>query len=253
MTDEIVNPSVQFDEIAFLYDELMESVPYQEWINYLDRILDTFNTKPHNILDLCCGTGRVSMLLADQGYHMSGVDISSGMIELARKKSKSKKYNITFEVQDASCLKLPERFDLVISLFDSLNYILDINDLQRCFYRVADHLEPGGLFIFDMNTELAFLEGLFDQRSTGSRSHVLYNWKGSYDQDARLCAIDMDFTYKSDADRHVHIVHYQRAYDIADIVGMLGASGLEVLAVYDAYTFRRAGAKSDRAFFVARK
>lgn len=251
MKDHIVDPAFQFDEIAFLYDELMEGVAYEAWVKYLYEILSKHRYTPNTILDLCCGTGRVSRYLAEDGYSVTGVDISSEMIYRAEHHAETGNQPIEYYVQDASCLKLDSSFDLVISFFDSLNYILDIKDLQQCFNNVSAHLNPGGMFIFDMNTEVALSTGMFDQSNKGSKSDVIYRWQSSYDKSAQICTVEMDFLYKKNIAKHV--THYQRAYSLADISAMLGASGLDVIGAYDAYSFRRANTRSDRVFFVARK
>lgn len=251
MNDCSKYPAFQFDEIAFLYDELMEGVAYEAWVKYLNQILDKCEYEPKTILDLCCGTGRVSRYLADQGYKVTGVDISPEMITRARRHVEEEGLPIQYFVQDASLLELDLTFDLVISFFDSLNYILDIKDLQKCFNRVSNHLNPGGMMIFDMNTELALATGMFDQNNSGSNSDVIYNWKSSYNATEQICTVEMDFLYKKDVIKHV--THYQRAYSLADVAAMLGAADLDVLAVYDAYSFKRANTKSDRVFFIARK
>lgn len=250
----ITSPAVQFDEIAFLYDDLMAGVPYREWVQYLSRLLEEHGAAPRTILDLCCGTGNVSLLLAEMGYDVTGVDISPEMIAVARRKALDAGVTVTFAAQDATRLRLGRRFDLVISLFDSLNYIIEAPGLQQAIYRVSEHMEPGGFFIFDMNTELALAIGLFTQNNLGSRAPVIYNWRSSYDPATRICRIHMEFEYRRDAQpRRVEIVHYQRAYDEQEVVDMLHSAGLEVLAVYNAYTLRKATSRSDRVFFVARK
>ena len=252
--DAIPSPESQFDEIAFLYDELMSGVPYREWASYLKRILKHYNHRPTTVLDLCCGTGTVSFLLAREGYQVSGVDVSAAMIELAARKAQAAGIRADFHAQDASCLRLGKKFDLVFSLFDSLNYILESAALQQAFYRVSEHLNPSGLFIFDMNTELALAGRLFDQSNLSARAPVNYSWRSTYDPDSQICSINMDFIYRqAGAEKRISIVHYQRAYDPADVEQMLTTAGLQVLDTYDAYSFRKASSRSDRVFFVARK
>lgn len=252
--EEITSPALQFDEIASLYDELMASVPYRLWIDYLKRILKQFDRTPDTILDLCCGTGTASLLLAEAGYTISGADISPAMIAHASRKAEEKGLRVDYHVQDASSLSLGRRFGLIISLFDSLNYILESAKLQQAFYRVSEHLQPGGLFIFDMNTELALAAGLFNQSNLGSKASVRYDWHSSYDPSARVCRIQMTFTQKQrGVDKRTEVVHYQRAYDEEDIVKMLESASLKVLAVYDAYAFHKVNSRSDRMFFIAEK
>lgn len=252
--DFLVTPERQFDDIAFLYDELMAGVPYRGWVEYLQRILHHHKCTPKTVLDLCCGTGTVSLILARMGYQATGIDLSAGMIEYAANKARSQKLDVDFRVQDAAELRLGKRFDLVISLFDSLNYILDASALQNAFYRVCEHLHPGGLFVFDMNTELALAGRFFDQNNLGSGAPVIYEWRSTYDPEARICTVRMSFIYRRRGEeKHVRIVHYQRAYGIDEIADMLRRAGLDVLSVYNGYTLRRASARSDRVFFVARK
>ena len=253
--DEIITtPDRQFDEIAFLYDELMAGVPYRGWVEYLQRILEHYKYQPKTVLDLCCGTGSVSLILAGMDYQVSGIDISAGMIECAGSKAVGQGLRADFHVQDAAELRLGKRFDLVVSLFDSLNYILDAAALQNAFYRVYEHLQPGGLFIFDMNTELALAGRYFDQNNLGSGAPVIYEWRSAYDHDTGMCAVHMSFVYRRRGEeKHVRIVHHQRAYGVDEITEMLRTSGLDVLAVYSGYTLRKASARSDRVFFVARK
>ena len=246
------DPASQFDDIAFLYDELMAGVPYAGWVEYLDRVLKRFDFQPKTVLDLCCGTGSASLLLAAQGYRVTGVDISAGMIECAERKAREKRLPIEFRVQDAASLRLGRRFDLVVSFFDSLNYILDAAALQNAFYRVFEHLDPGGLFIFDMNTEVALAGRFFDQSNFGSGAGLIYDWKSTYSYDSRICAIRMSYIRRRGGEeKRIRIVHYQRAYGVDEITGMLETAGFEVAAVYNAYTLRKATRHSDRVFFVA--
>ena len=248
------SPESQFDEIAFLYDRLMSGVPYREWVSYLKRLLKHWGHRPKTMLDLCCGTGTVSLLLAKEGHQVSGVDISPAMIELAAQKAQAMGVQADFHAQDAASFRLGKKFDLVFSFFDSLNYILESAALQQAFYQVSEHLNPGGLFIFDVNTELALAGRFFDQSNLSARAPVNYMWRSTYDPDSRICSINMDFTYEqAGVEKRIRVVHYQRAYDLAEVEEMLTTAGLQVLETYDGYSLRKATSRSDRVFFVARK
>jgi ubiquinone/menaquinone biosynthesis C-methylase UbiE len=247
--------AVQFDPIAFLYDELMSGVPYREWVAYLGKLLKRHECHPETVLDVCCGTGSVSLLLAQKSMQVTGIDISHGMIECARRRAEEAGLPIDFHVQDAAKLRIPGRFNLAVSFFDSLNYILESSVLQQVFYRVAERMEANGLFIFDMNTELAFSTGLFNQSNLGSmKAPVIYNWRSSYDSASKICRVHMDFVSRMNGDeKHIEVIHYQRAYSEQEIAEMLTAAGFTVEAAYNAYTFRKPSLQSDRVFFVARK
>ena len=128
------------------------------------------------------------------GYSMTGVDIAPGMIAEAQRKAEASSRSIAYHVQDAGLLDLPgERFDLCISLFDSLNYITDPAHLQRAFERVALHLTRNGLFIFDMNSDLALREHFFDQSNMEPGEPLRDDWRSAYFPETRLCRVHMKF------------------------------------------------------------
>ncbi len=243
-----------FTLIAPYYDELMHNVPYDFWVRYLLKLVDRYRLRVQSILDLACGTGNVAIRLARLGYEVWGIDISAPMVAEAKRKAQAEGVGIHYEVQDAAQLQLGRRFDLVISLFDSLNYILSPEHLQEAFRRVYAHLEPGGAFIFDVNTEYALREGLFDQDNLTSRRRLLYRWKSRYDEETRLCTVDMEFWLrdeKGDLVHHFTEVHRQRAYSLDELKLMLMRAGFDHSRAFHAYTLRSPNATTDRAFFVA--
>src|SRR2546423_1729841 len=125
-----ISISPAFTAVAPHYDRLMRDVPYRAWIRYLKQLLEVHQSKPTRVLDLACGTGTVSELLARSGYEVVGVDISDGMIEEAQKKAAQNGLAVEFHVQDAAKLSLSgAKFDLCVSFFDSVNYITDPVDL----------------------------------------------------------------------------------------------------------------------------
>jgi SAM-dependent methyltransferase len=246
-----------FVAIAPLYDTLMHGVPYGRWVLYLSELLTERSAHPlSRILDLACGTGNVSELLAEKGYAVTGVDIAPGMIAEAKRKAEARRLSITYVVQDAAELDLPgEHFDLCISLFDSLNYIIDPLRLTAAMRRVAAHLVPGGLFIFDLNTEFALKNRFFDQDNLNSDERLRYDWDSEYFPDTRLCRVRMRFWYREESgqDRAFEEVHWQYAYRADEIREMLEASGFEEIALYAAYTLRHPNRATDRIFYVARR
>ncbi|HLK61640.1 MAG TPA: class I SAM-dependent methyltransferase [Chthonomonadaceae bacterium] len=246
----------QFQAIAPLYDTLMYGVPYDEWVQYLGKLLHERHATPRHILDLACGTGNVTERLAHLGYAMTGVDIAPGMIASARSKAKAQRLEIAYHIQDAAELDLPgQKFDLCISLFDSLNYITDPTRLALAMERVALHLSRGGLFIFDLNTEFALKNRFFDQDNLGSGEALRYDWKSEFFPDTRLCRVRMRFWYPQEdgTDRAFEEIHWQYAYRTDEILAMLQQAGFDDITTYQAYTFRAPGRASDRIFYIARK
>src|SRR5437588_1882722 len=112
-----------FIAVAPHYDRLMADVPYRAWVKYLHQLLELRNLKPRRILDLACGTGSVSEILARDGYEVVGVDLSAPMIQEARKKAARWDMPIEYHIQDAARMEIPgPPFDLCVSFFDSMNY-----------------------------------------------------------------------------------------------------------------------------------
>jgi len=245
-----------FGPVTPFYDALMAGVPYRAWMDYLARLWKRHGLAPQSVLDLACGTGTMSRLLAGRGLSVTGVDLSAGMLAVARERAKAQRLDIPFYEQDAAELELGDaRFDTVLCLFDSLNYILDAERVQAAFGRVFAHLEPGGAFIFDVNTEYALAEGMFNQSCTRKDEPLHYRWRSRYDPKARLCTVRMSFSYDpGDGVRQPFTeVHRQRAYPKEDLTTWLRQAGFAEVFIYDAYSADPPRKRSDRLFFYAVK
>ncbi len=242
----------QFTNVAAYYDALMAGVPYLLWTNYIDEILRRLDYAPRTVLDVACGTGSVSEILAARGFDVTGVDIAPDMIEVAKKKALCTESDVEYHVSDAAEMDLGRQFDLAISLFDSLNYITDEDQLRRAVKRVGEHVKQGGLFIFDVNTEYALAHGFFNQ--TNLASYPKYVWTSSYDHATRICTVKMVFEVEDDGERRqFHETHVQKGYTLAELDGMLWDAGFETVERFHAYKFKQPTRRSDRVFFVARK
>jgi len=244
-----------FAEIAPFYDHLMRRVPYLDWADYLEALFARHDLAPERLLDLACGTGTLALEMAKRDYRVVGVDASPAMIAKAKEKAAKLGLPVDFHVQLAQELALPGRFDVVFSVFDSLNYILEPEDLKRTFEKVAAHLEPGGAFIFDLNTEVAFERKLFNQDNHWDKEDFLhFKWRGKYDKRRRICTVQLQFTLEEEGrKRNLEITHRQRAYAVATVQRLLWEAGLELVEVYEAYTVRPLKPTSDRAYYFAQK
>ena len=236
--------------MAPYYDELMKPVPYRMWISYYLLLLAYQGCKPKQVLDVCCGTGTMCEMLTDEGLKMSGLDLSAPMIELAVAKAKAKALDIDYHVADACDFDLGRPFHSALSFFDSLNNILEPERLGQAFQCVADHLEPGGSWIFDLNTAFAFEEKLFDQKDLRIQSKLRYQWQGDWDADKRVITVDMKFWWKGEEFTEVH---RQRAYDEGEIRQLLGEAGFIEVQSFHSYTLERPRKRSDRVHYTAIK
>lgn len=239
-----------FGPVAPYYDELMRPVPYRMWVSYYLLLLAHQQYKPRTMLDVCCGTGTMCELLTDEGFELSGFDISPGMIQVAREKAEKKKRDIRYEVFDAAEAAMGETYDSAFSFFDSLNNILDPERLQMAFGRVFDHLNPGGSFIFDLNAAYAFEQKMFDQANMRANAKLKYKWVGDYDPKTKIITVDMQFWR---AGEEFHEVHTQRAYSEDEIRSMLALAGFEEVRSFTSYTLNPPRYTSDRLHFTAMK
>lgn len=226
----------------------MEAVPYRMWVSYYLLLLSQQDAHPKKLLDVCCGTGTMALMLNSEGFEVTGFDLSPGMIEAAREKAAKKGKKIRFEIADAAEVHLGETYQAAYSFFDSLNYITDPERLRQAFYRVADHLEPGASLIFDLNTAYAFEAKLFDQKNKNPKTSVLYDWKGDWDPASRLIRVDMKF-WKDGVE--VDEVHRQRAHSDEEVRSMLSEAGFVEVRAYDSYTLNPPRKKSDRLHYTA--
>ena len=247
----------QFNDLAPHYDELMNMVPYRQWVEYVMLLFSFVEHTPRNVLDCACGTGNVSFELLKENLVVTGIDLSAPMIQVAQEKAArhTPPLPIQFMQADLTNFDLGQTFDAATCLYDSLNYILDHVALQAAFGRIAAHLESGGVFVFDMNSEYALQADLFSQTNRDPRQHLHYDWQANYDPETRVCSVKMKFirTLPNGTRQTFFETHQERAYPLAEIEAMLHATGWQLLNTFDAYTLNRPHGRSERWFFVARR
>lgn len=246
----------QFGRVASYYDLLMHDVPYHYWISYVEQLLLERDYNPKTVLEVACGTGNFTEYLHKAGFDSVGVDIAPKMIAEAKRKAQEKGFPIHYEVQDAAVLDLNTRkFELCVSLFDSLNYIIQPERLQMALDRIATHLVPNGLLIFDMNSEFSLMNHFFDQDTIDKDQTLRYQWISQYYPDTRLCCVVMKFWYRTDAENELEFEeeHWQFAYREDEVVEMLKKAGFDTIQTYQAYSLRPVRPTSDRIFYVARR
>ncbi len=243
-----------YERYAEIYD-LSGQISFSvRMIPYLQEILEARGFTGQTMLDLACGTGTVAISFAQQGLRAYGVDASAAMLEQARAKAAEAGVAVEWSQQDMRDFTLPEPVDLVTCLYDSLNYMLSVEDLSRAFRRVAAALNPGGLFAFDVNTiwlyENIHAGGTFYSEADGLATII----QGTYDADKRQAVADIvgfvrrDALYERFAETHV-----QRAHTDDEIAQALAAAGLREEARYRCFDFKPADREAPKVMWVARK
>jgi len=240
---------------AAMYDQLMTNAPYQKWGAYICEVLkkQNFETQSPLVLDLACGTGTMTALLAKKGYDMIGVDKSVDMLATAQEKAYDNNLQILFLRQDMRKLDLFGTIDAAVCVCDGLNYILKEDELQKVFERVRLFLNPGGVFIFDMNTEYKFKELLGNRVFEGNaESGAAYELENKYDMASGINEYNVLFFTEGEEENGFTETHRQRAYATCNVVQMLNDAGFNSVVATHEYTSEPPRTDSPRVTFVAK-
>lgn len=259
-------PYVHF---ARVYDHIMADVPYHFWMDYIAKVWATYSFSPSTVLDLACGTGSMSLLLARQGRQVTGVDASDAMLDVARQKLKAEGLYAEFARADMRVFTLKDPVDAAISVFDSLNYLLTPAAVKATFCSVARALKSQGMFVFDVNTPERLAAIPKEVHLFEGPDHFLI-WSDLYEPSKQWWKVkltgflrkprggegtgDTGIADPLDDDWiRFDETHRERAFPISDITEWLKAAGFDVLGVHDSCSFRPATKATSRAYFVARK
>lgn len=244
-----------YTEFAKVYDLFMDNIDYPRWCRYLTELLKKYGVPEGLVLELGCGTGTMTELLAGQGYDMIGVDNSEEMLAKAIEKRVESGQNILYLLQDMREFELYGTVRAVVSVCDSMNYILTEEDLLQVFSLVNNYLDPGGIFVFDLNTVYKYKEILGDQVIAEDREEGSFIWENQYDEETRenLYQLVLFLPREDGLYERYEEIHYQKAYTIEKIRKLLEKAGMEFVAVYDAFTEEPPLESSERVYVVARE
>ena len=244
-----------YESFARVYDTFMDNVPYEEWCKYLHTLLKKYGIEEGLVLELGCGTGSMTELLAGLGYDMIGVDNSVEMLEIAMEKREQSGHDILYLMQDMREFELYGTVRAVVSVCDSMNYITQEDDLLTVFKLVNNYLDPNGVFIFDLNTVYKYEELLGERTIAENREESSFIWENWYNPDTQINEYDLTLFIENTDGLYEKYeeTHYQRAYTLEKIKGLLAQAGLKLEAVYDAFTQDAPKEESERVYFVARE
>lgn len=241
---------------AIVYDLFMSDVPYNEWVEYIEEIWKKFNCTPKLMAELGCGTGTLTTLFSKKGIDMIGIDISPDMLSVAKEKAIHNHLDILYLLQDMREFELYGTVDCIISLCDSLNYILDEEGLLNTFKWVNNYLNPEGLFIFDVNTLYKYKCILGNNTFADNYEESSFIWDNYYNEEKCINEYQLTLFIKQPESclfNKYEEFHYERMYSIETIMNLLNKAGMELLGLYDAYTFEPPKKESERVFFVVRE
>lgn len=243
-----------YSDFAYVYDLLMQDVQYAQWADYIESLFQRFGArKPELVLDMACGTGNLTLELARRGYDMIGIDMSPDMLSCAMEKSAERGLSPLWVCQDMRAFELYGTMDAILCTMDSLNYMENASDMTLVFQLVRNYLNPGGLFIFDMNTPYKLQHILGNNLFYEIRDDITYLWRNEYDPKGKKCIFDLTFFVKEAEDiyRRLEEEQVQKAWTAEEIRLLLQKAGLELMDVYGAFTQDAPSAQTERAFFIA--
>ena len=241
-----------YTSFAEVYDLFMDNVPYEQWSEYLADLFREFHIEDGLLLDLGCGTGKLTRLMADKGYDMIGVDYSYEMLAIAKEQSDK---SILYLLQDMREFELYGTVKGIYSACDSLNYILEEEELKEVFSLVNNYLDPEGIFVFDLNTPYKYQSLLGENTIAETREEGSFIWENYFDEEEKINEYDLTLYIKDEGERFQRFqeVHYQKSYDLETIQGLLADAGLEFVAAYDAYTKEPVREDSEKMLVIARE
>lgn len=257
-----------YTSFAAVYDQFMDNVPYAEWAAYLRELLTGYGIWDGLVLELGCGTGTMTELLAGYGYDMIGVDCSEEMLDAAMEKREASGHDILYLLQDMREFELYGTVRAVVSVCDSVNYILDGQELLQVFVLVNNYLDPGGIFLFDFNTDYKYREVLGNRTIAEDREDCAFIWDNYYDEEEGINEYDLTLFIPMGSGgtpgweetrpeggvfRRFRETHFQRGYTLEEIRSALGHAGMEFLAACDADTKGEPGETSERICVAARE
>lgn len=255
---------------AEVYDVFMDETPYEEWmgeiVKYIEKYgvsktkdsvdgnIDVLESERNLILDLGCGTGTLTEMMAAKGYDMIGVDNSQEMLTAAMEKRDASGHDIMYLLQDMRELELYSTVGTVICVCDSLNYLLETEEILETFRLVDNYLYPGGIFVFDFNTVYKYSEVIGDTTIAENREDCSFIWENFYHEEEQINEYDLTlFVKEGEYYRKFEETHYQRGYTFETIKGLLSQAGMELVTAVDADTLGEVTDTSERIRIVAKE
>ena len=241
-----------YESFAAIYDRLMTDVDYDGWCDYLEESFARMKVQPKLVLELGCGTGNLTLRLANRGYSMIGLDNSSDMLTVATEKSQG--FDILYILQDMTEFELYGTVDAVVCSLDCLNYLTEEGMLEKCFSLVSLYLNPGGVFLFDLNTQYKMEHLLAPEIFLYDDGKIFYTWQSIWDEEYGECEYDLTFFVKEgEVYRKFEETHLQKAYSVSEVEQALKRAGLRLEGMGDGFDLKPVSEKTERIFFAARK
>lgn len=244
-----------YDLLAPFYDAINAEIDYEKWADFIERIFNReCKTRPDLVLDLGCGTGKMTLELARRGYDMTGIDYSPDMLDVARSVAEEEGQDILWLCQDMREFELYGTVDAAVCCLDCINHLETEDDLESCFSLVHNYLIPDGIFIFDINGRFKFENIYASNTYAMEEDGALCVWENFYDPDSKLCDFYITLFKECDDGRYERFDETQteRMYRLSDIKSVLERCNMEFLCAYGDLDFSIGNDECERIYIVAK-
>lgn len=276
-----------YRDFATVYDTFMDETPYEQWCEFIKQVINEYgisrpkceekqcapdadhlskeqqalSSERDLVLDLGCGTGTLTEMLAEQGYDMIGLDLSEEMLAIAMEKRQQAESKTMYLCQDMREFELYSTVGTVLSVCDSVNYLLDEKDVLQTFQVVNNYLYPGGIFLFDFNTVYKYEQVIGDTTIAESREECSFIWENFYDPQEQLNEYDLTIFVQENSTyvdgeplfKRFQETHVQRGYTLEQMTRLVKQAGMEVVFAMDADTHEEVTAESERIYILAKE
>ncbi len=247
-----------YSVLAHLYDTLMKDVDYEMWADFIDEIIQTHHPDPVDVLELACGTGAISLHLETfKEYNLTATDQSDAMIEKARQKAEKQEAEIQFAIMDFTNINSKKSYDIIFSVFDSVNYLLEKEDILKMLEGCWEILKPGGLLIFDFSTPKNSLEAVdYLNNEEGNYENYRFFRESRYEPSEYFHYNEFEIDEMADDGktvlRNFHETHKQRVYSLNEMLSILEQTSYHQVAKYEGFDLVEADENSTRVTMVLR-
>lgn len=242
-----------YEKLASIYDFVMNHVNYTVWADYVTELIKKSSTPGSRILDISCGTGNFAFKLLDRGYHYLGMDFSWAMIVQARKKMQNRQVFFPTWVGDMQDFSTREPVDVVLCLYDSINYLTEPQHWHRTLRSVDTVLKASGIFIFDITTIQNSLASFRNLKMREEGPGFSYDRKSYYDRLRRIQWTEFIMRFEAEAEQVFFERHFQRVFAIQQVLDLIRASGFNLVGCYSDFTLAPGSESANRVHFVLQK
>ncbi|HPG39169.1 MAG TPA: class I SAM-dependent methyltransferase [bacterium] len=238
--------------LSYLYDFVMNHVNYKSWARYVAQIINTHGQNIHSIADISCGTGNFCKELLSLGYTVWGCDSCYNMVKMGKQKY-DQEYNFYIWCADMQHLSFHKAPDMIVSLYDSMNYFLEPEQWSRCLQNVYSTLKSGGLFVFDVSTLHNSLDVFRNYSQREKSADGSYYRKSHFDKKSALQINYFEIKLNNYPGITFCETHRQRIHPLGEIMEFIQQTQFKILGCYNGFTFTPGDEYAERVHFVLAK